>query len=122
MPVLTIKSSIEINEILKQGRKIHSTSYMIFYLTNNTTATATTTLAVLAGKKLFKRAVDRNFAKRRLRALARQARIQDCPGLRVVIMAKKSLESDIYSEILNDLKFKLSILQNQLMWPPLKTN
>ncbi|MDF3047914.1 MAG: Ribonuclease [Candidatus Midichloriaceae bacterium] len=70
MRIKIIKSSDKINEILKKGTKINSGSFVLFYLPLPAEEGALQ-FAAIAGKRTFKRAVDRNFVKRRIRHLVR---------------------------------------------------
>jgi ribonuclease P protein component len=72
MRIKIIKSSDKINEILKKGTKINSGSFVLFYLPLPAEEGALQ-FAAIAGKRTFKRAVDRNFVKRRIRHLVRES-------------------------------------------------
>lgn len=104
MSLKIIKCSNQINRVLKQGNRIHSDSFSIFYLKNQDNSCG---FAPIAGKKIFKSAVSRNFIKRRIRALIRESNL-NINGLKIIIMAKESLNNVLFAELKSEFQIKLS--------------
>ncbi|MCE2991850.1 MAG: ribonuclease P protein component [Candidatus Jidaibacter sp.] len=106
MRIEIIKSSDKINEILKKGTKINSRSFVLFYLPAEAEVLQ---FAAIAGKKTFKRAVDRNFVKRRIRHLVRDlmggrtSEIKHC-NLRILVLAKHTFATLKFSRLVEEFK------------------
>ncbi len=89
-----IKKGSEIQSILKNGRRLSSPFFNIYYVPNEGCAS----FGALAPKKNFPRAVQRNKAKRRIRAIINEVQVTDISCL---IMAKSMmLEADFKDVVL----------------------
>ena len=82
------------DQYFKSGKRIHTPLFQLIYTPCNTFHGA-----VVAGKKVSKKAVDRNVVRRRIyAALYALYKEQSCTGVYIVI-AKPVVKSATYSEI-----------------------
>lgn len=98
MPV--VKASADIDKILKKGTKVYSNAFVLFYLPIPREGLE---FAAIAGKKVFKRAVDRNHAKRRIRELIR-ATCSHLSGVQIALMARKPIGTAKYADLRGELE------------------
>lgn len=80
-----LKKQVEM--VIKEGKTINSSFFSVKVLKNQENKAK---IAFIAPKKMFKKAVLRNKAKRKLREMAR-SNIQKMVGFDVVFMAKQGL-------------------------------
>jgi ribonuclease P protein component len=107
MRIRIIKSSLQISRILKKGAKVHSRSFALFYIMN-TEIHRDLEFAAIAGKSVFKRAVDRNFARRRIREFVRTTCKDKFPGMQFVVMAKRNISIIKYADLVAEFENMLS--------------
>ncbi len=111
-----VKSSAHIDRILKKGVKVYGNAFVLFYLPAPIDGIE---FAAIAGKRVFKRAVDRNFAKRRirelmgatyrdlngsLRKLGSASKAPEDLGVQIILMAKKPIQTSKYCDLLAEVK------------------
>jgi ribonuclease P protein component len=101
----TIKSSTEISHIFTHGKR-YTASSITLLVQSKARHDQNGRVAFIAGKKLGN-AVWRNKAKRRLRAVCRDAG-GPWPGYDVVFIAKSSTTEDSYSKVLEACKRLIS--------------
>ncbi len=85
-----VKSAKDFQGVIDNGIKIYSKEYIIYYLNTNT---GYCRVGISVGKKMLKRAVDRNYEKRVLRSIFSNvySRLQGSYDI-VIFSRKKSLE------------------------------
>lgn len=88
-----LRRDAEIRTVFERGKSMHSRTVSVYCLASPTGATRT---AVVADRKVGG-AVQRNFAKRRLRAAMHQSRLPD--GYDVVVVARPRALSVPFSEL-----------------------
>jgi ribonuclease P protein component len=103
MNFISIKQSAEFNRVFKNGVKVLTPFFVLYFLVDSCPISE---FGIIAAKKQFPKAVDRNFCKRRIRAAIRKL-----PELRhnarlVVVCRKKCLNST-FQEIYKALETAL---------------
>ena len=93
-----IKSSSEISNLFKEGRRVKTPDVIILVLRNEKQHDLSGRVAFVAGKKMGN-AVWRNRAKRRMRALCKDIG-GPWKGLDVVLLAKKTIAEAQYVDLL----------------------
>lgn len=102
----TIKSSTDISALFSQGRRFHATGLTLIVLpTSDRSEIRSGRVAFIAGKKSGK-AVWRNSAKRRLRAVCREVG-GPWPEHDVLFLAKRPLLDLNYSRVRTDVELLL---------------
>ena len=99
MKPTVIKESSKISYIFKNGVKYESKYFMLFFMQADQCE-----FAAIAPKKTFRKAVDRNFVKRRIRALARNS--INKPGS-YIIMARKRFYTANFKVLENEFVAKI---------------
>ncbi len=102
MRITIVKSGIQIDKILKKGAKVHSNTFVLFYIMGSESGGVE--FAAIAGKKVFKHAVDRNFARRRIRELIRATCKDSASPIQIALMAKKPITTAKYADLLTELE------------------
>ncbi|MCL4135411.1 UNVERIFIED_CONTAM: hypothetical protein GTU68_033127 [Idotea baltica] len=107
-----IKKAKEFQYIQKFGTKLFSKQFLLIYTENNLEHSR---LGLVVSKKVSKRAVKRNFIKRRLKEIFRLSQNEFIKPIDLVIIARKESLNLSYDEferqILGTLKFKKLILK-----------
>lgn len=93
MKLKIIKSNTQINNLFQKGTKVGSPIFVFFYLPASQEDQG---FAVIAPKKVFKLAVDRNFVKRRLRELCRK---HVKPGVQLVVLARSGCKTVVFKDL-----------------------
>ena len=97
----TIRSGADISALFSQGRRFHAAGFTAIVLpTGDRSPIRSGRVAFIAGKKSGK-AVWRNAAKRRLRALCREAG-GPWAGRDVLFLAKRPLMDEPYAKVKDD--------------------
>ncbi len=96
-----IKKGSEIQHILKNGRRLSSPFFNIYYISNEGCAS----FGVIAPKKNFPKAVQRNKAKRRIRAIIKEVQVRDISCL---IMAKSMMLEVNFKDVVLQLQHMLT--------------
>ena len=91
-----LKKKKEFEAIFKGGRSLRSLSFFLKYLGNGT---ENTKVGFVVSKKVSKRAVERNKAKRRLREAFREVKDEIREGVSVVVVANPSIKDRAFKEI-----------------------
>lgn len=86
-------------------------SVLAYVAPNQPDVLPTTRFGIVIGKKISKKAVVRNLAKRRIRAALRQLAAQILPGKLVVISCRSGITQCDYAEILRELEKLLVALE-----------
>lgn len=96
------------NETLKNGAKVITGSVIVLYLKKQVSAGEAAQLGVgiIASKKTFGKAVERNFVKRRIRAAVRQV-ASTIPGIStdiyIVCVGRKRLATCKFADFVKEL-------------------
>lgn len=93
MTLITVKKNSDIQYILKNGRRVSSPFFNMCYVIKDEGAAS---FAVIAPKKIFKKAVLRNKAKRRLRAALSVVPTDRIAG---VVLAKAAILEVQFSDV-----------------------
>jgi ribonuclease P protein component len=103
----------DFQRVYQQGRRRTSANMSVLAYVNSEQSEVppTTRFGIVIGKKISKRAVTRNLAKRRIKAALRQLTAQILPGKMVVIGCRSGITQCEYSEILRELKKILIALE-----------
>ena len=104
MKLLKLKSQQAFSEVFAKGAKRVHTCFVLYRL--DVAGADSVHIGVIASKKQFKRAVDRNFAKRRLRALARDYCLQSglASGVHIIMVARSRILHADFHSLQRDLK------------------
>jgi len=99
-----LKKKKEFEAVFKGGRHIKSQNFFIKYLANGTDKAR---IGFVVSKKVSKRAVDRNKAKRRMREAFRDidGRLKD--GISIIVVAYPSLKDVKFKEALAEIESAL---------------
>lgn len=79
----------EYRTVLAEGRALAGRYFVIRHAPDPASAEAR--FGLIAGRRSFRRAVDRNRARRRIRETFRQGRNRIVPGHRIVIIARRAI-------------------------------
>lgn len=96
--------------VFKNGKFIAEDFLSCKFVKNNLLVSR---LGFLVGKKISKKAVERNKVKRRLRAAVRNFLTKINPGFDIVIMAQPSIKEKTFQEI--ELTLKKLLLKSKLL-------
>ena len=86
-----LRANKTIAQVFNRGKYIHGKHLLIKYLPNRK---ENCRIAISVSTKLFKRAVDRNLIKRKIRETVRP-RLNTLPNVDLLIIAKKELPTNI---------------------------
>lgn len=104
--VITLKRKKDFNETIKEGKKVISKKYVIYYKENNVIKNSKIGIAV--SKKIQKLAVNRNKTKRQIRNMLNEYSLTKKNFLIVIIVRPNYFMdtnfSDNKKELLNNLK------------------
>ncbi len=109
-----VKSAKDFQHVIDNGKKIYSKEYIIYYLNTNT---GYCRVGISVGKKMLKRAVDRNYEKRVIREIFSKI-FSTLNGSYdyVIISRKASLRLNYenkFQSILNLLKSKKLLMEEK---------
>lgn len=104
MQFTTLKDSKSFKNIFDNGVKVVTPFFVLFFL--KSISDAPIQIGLVASKKHFKRAVDRNLCRRRLRASF--LKIKDSKGFDCVIVCRKPLLTAQFSELTNQLEKQIT--------------
>ena len=90
MNFVSIKQSAEFNRVFKNGVKVLTPFFVLYFLADQSSVTEA---GIIAAKKQFPKAVDRNFCKRRIRAAIRKLPELNQTAKLIVVCRKKCLNS-----------------------------
>jgi ribonuclease P protein component len=99
-----LKKKKEFEAVFKGGRHIKSQNFFIKYLANGTDKTR---IGFVVSKKVGKRAVDRNKAKRRMREAFRNIDGKLKDGISVIVVAYPSMKGVKFKEVLAEIESAL---------------
>lgn len=100
MNFVSIKQSAEFNKIFKNGVKVLTPFFVIYHLSEQCTSPE---VGIIASKKQFNKAVDRNFCKRRIRAALRKLTHLNS-NIKLIIVCRKKCLSGTFQEIYQSLE------------------
>ncbi len=103
----------DFQRVYQQGRRRTSANMSVLAYVNSGPADLllATRFGIVIGKKISKKAVIRNLAKRRIKAAVRQLKSQILPGKMVIIGCRSGITQCNYAEILRELKKILVTLE-----------
>jgi ribonuclease P protein component len=103
----------DFQRVYQQGRRRTSANMSVLAWVNSSQSevSPTTRFGIVIGKKISKKAVIRNLAKRRIKAALRQLAAQILPGRMVVVGCRSGITQCNYAEILQELKKILVALE-----------
>ncbi len=84
---LRVKSAKDFQSVIDNGEKIYTKEYIIYYLNTNT---GINRVGISVGKKMLKRAVDRNYEKRVLREIFSNIYSKITGSYDIVIISRKA--------------------------------
>ncbi len=105
-----VKSAKDFQSVIDNGKKIYSKEYIIYYLNTNT---GINRVGISVGKKMLKRAVDRNYEKRVLRNIFSDIYSKLVGSNDIVIFCRKASLKMSYEE--RSCVIKKLLLTNQLL-------
>jgi ribonuclease P protein component len=113
MKTQTIRSRIIFNETLKHGTKVITPRVVVLYIKKLVFEGEVTqlNLGIIASKKTFGKAVERNLVKRRVRAALRQIAptISDIQNnIDIVCIGRKKLATCKFTDFVSDLNTVLN--------------
>lgn len=104
MNFVSINQSAEFNRVFKKGVKTLTPFFVLYFLADPCSVTEA---GIIAAKKQFSKAVDRNFCKRRMRAALRRLPSLN-PNIKLVIVCRKKCFSSNFHEIYQALEKSIS--------------
>ena len=113
MKTHSIRSRNIFNETLKNGTKVLSSCMVVLYSKKSTLPgeEAQLGLGIIASKKTFGKAVERNFVKRRIRAAVSQIALampDSATHLDIVCVGRKKLATVKYADFVKELDTALA--------------
>jgi ribonuclease P protein component len=99
-----LKKKKEFEAVFKGGRHIKSQNFFIKYLANGTEQTR---IGFVVSKKVSKKAVDRNKAKRRMREAFKNIDGKLKNGISIIIVAYPGLKGVKFKEVLAEIESAL---------------
>lgn len=102
-----VKSAKDFQSVIDNGTKIYSKEYIIYYLNTNT---GFCRVGISVGKKMLKRAVDRNYEKRVIREIFSDIYSNLVGSYDLIIISRKASLNLSYDE---KLKYVSKILRNE---------
>lgn len=100
MNFVSIKQSAEFNRVFKNGVKVLTPFFVLYFLADQCHVVEA---GIIAAKKQFPKAVDRNFCKRRIRAAIRKLPSLNS-NLKIVIVCRKKCLSSTFQDIYQALE------------------
>jgi ribonuclease P protein component len=108
-----LRSSLAIEQVLEAGRYVRTPFFTLKYLAMS--KADTTRIAIIVGKKALKRAVDRNRAKRRLRAGLQPLVTQIKSGYHLVFILNSQIIDTNHQQVdlqINQALTKINLLSS----------
>ncbi|MFV0499460.1 MAG: ribonuclease P protein component [Bacilli bacterium] len=105
-----VKSTRDFQKVIDNGNKIYSKEYIIYYLNTNT---GYSRVGISVGKKILKRAVDRNYEKRVTRNIISKIYSNMIGSYDYVIICRNasiSLNYDNKLQLISNLLIKKELL------------
>jgi ribonuclease P protein component len=95
-------NSVDFKKVLKNGKRINNNFFSIVYLKSHKTG-----CSVVVGKKVFKKAVNRNLLRRRVKSVLKQ-NIKLLKNKKIIVFVRKKVEYDVLKNELQKILLKLN--------------
>lgn len=95
----------EVLDVIKNGKRLSSPFFSVIFLKKDDIKVEK--FAVIASKKLFPRAVDRNFVRRRVMNAIKNLKNKTLSGVFVIFMSKKEVFNVKFSILKEEISLKL---------------
>ena len=106
---IRIKKNEEISDIISKKKNYNSRYFYAYWLENN----SSTRVAVVASKKIFPKAIDRNHAKRILREAFRPCLKENLP-IDIIFISKKDLLTADFATLSMHMQEMITKLKNKI--------